>query len=134
MAPAPWSDMRMNTIPQPGKDWSLAKCRRPTVLSNSVDKLGEKCVINRLQTLTQLLHQLQYGSRNGRSGIDVGVITSSRIRRELREGPRVTLLGKDIVSAFKHETWTRTRGNQSHGTERPSTHYGNLPKTPHLPD
>jgi len=100
--PPPWDGLKMVMIPKPNKDLNTVNGWRPIVLSNTSSKLGEKVVADRLQRATQGFHQYQYGSRKGRSAIDAMAISVSRIIRVLGKGARVSLLGKDIVSAFNH--------------------------------
>ena len=70
--PDAWRQMRVVFIPKPGRDLTLARNWRPLNLINSVGKLGEKVVANRIQDYGDgLFHQLQYGSVRGRSAIDV---------------------------------------------------------------
>ena len=98
----PWKALNMVMIPKPGKDHSSLQGWRPIVLSNTCSKLGEKVIADRLQRAHGGFHPLQYGSRKGRSAIDAMAIIISHTLRETREGARVSLLGKDIVSAFNH--------------------------------
>jgi len=65
-------------------------------------KLADKVVANSLQTQGDLFHDLQYGCRKGRSGSDAMMQNISKVERGLKEGKRVTLLGKDVVSAFNN--------------------------------
>ena len=70
--PAAWRQMRVVFIPKPGRDLTAAKNWRPLNLINSMGKLGEKVVADRIQDFGgQLFHRLQYGSVRGRSAVDV---------------------------------------------------------------
>ena len=92
---------------RPLKGW------RPIVLSNTVGKLAEKIVVDKLQTLTEGFHPLQYGSQKGRSAIDVMMLTISKAERGIKQRHQVTLLGEDVTSAFNNlrsegKTWDRS--------------------------
>jgi len=100
--PPPWEGLKMVMIQKPNKDHTTIKGWRPIVLSNTSSKLGEKCFANRLQSAHQGFHHLQYGSRQNRSATAAMVITAIQIQRELKGGSRVSLLSKDVVSAFNH--------------------------------
>jgi len=98
----PWAGMNMVMIPKPNKDHNSVKGWRPIVLSNTSSLLEEKVIADRLQKAHGGFHGLQYGSRKRRSAIDAMSISISRITRDLNLGSRVSLMGKDIVSAFPH--------------------------------
>ena len=57
-------------IPKTGKDHSQAKGWRPIVLINCLLKLMDKVVANELQNLP-VFHHGQYGSRKGKSAMDM---------------------------------------------------------------
>ena len=67
--PREWQDSKMVFIPKLGKDHTQLKARRPITLINCIGKLGEKVVVEELQT-GNLLHRLQFGCVKGRSAID----------------------------------------------------------------
>lgn len=92
----------MVMIPKAGKDWIKFKGWRPIILANTVGKLGEKVMADHIQQKTHLFHSLQYGSRKGRSATDAMKLIISKAQREVQPGHRLTLLGKDVVSAFNH--------------------------------
>jgi len=98
----PWRGLNMVIIPKPGKDHSSVKGWHPIVLSNTNSKLGEKVIANRLQRAHEGFHNLQYGSRKGRSATDAMALIISHALRETRKGATASLLGKDIISAFNH--------------------------------
>ena len=100
--PPPWKGLNIVMIPKPGKDHSSIKGWRPIVLSNTCSTLGEKIIVDRLQRAHKGFHHLQYGSRKGRSATDAMALIVSHTLRDMRKGARVSLLGKDIVSAFNH--------------------------------
>jgi len=47
-------------------------------------------------------HHLQYGGLRNTSGTDAIRLAVSKARRDLANGNQVTMLGKDVVSAFNH--------------------------------
>lgn len=97
-------DMEMVMIPKPNKDLEKVKGWRPIVLANTMGKLADKVVANRIQPLHKLFHKLQYDCRKGRSESagDAMMITMSKVERAMKGGSRATLLGKDVVSAFNN--------------------------------
>ena len=59
------------------------------VLSNTVGKLAEKCIVSGpLQNYTTLFHNRQYGSRKGRSAINAMMLTVPHAEQAIREGKR----------------------------------------------
>jgi len=91
----------MVIIPNPGKDHTSIKGLRPIVLRNTNSKLGEKVITDRLQKAREGFHELQYGTRKGRSAItnrqphpkgipEGGQDLSSRERHRLSFQPRKT--------------------------------------------
>jgi len=84
--------LMMVMIPKPSKDLSKLKGWRPIVLANTIGKLCDKVVANRLQRHPELMHQLQYGSRKGRSATDAMMIIIIVTRKELGKGNKVSLL------------------------------------------
>jgi len=92
----------MVMIPKPNKDHTKIKGLRPIVLPNTVGKLSDKVVADLLQRQTKLFHDLQYGSRKGRSATDALMILTTTAQKEIAAGSQATLLGKDIISAFNN--------------------------------
>ena len=92
----------MVIIPKPGKDRSKVNCWRLMGLGNTAGKLGEKVVAARLQKQLNLFPDMQYGSKTGRWAGDSIMTTVSRAQKEITSGGRVTLLGKDIVTALNN--------------------------------
>jgi len=116
--PPPWEGPKMAMIPKPNKDHTTVQGMCPIVLSNAASKLGEKYIANRLQRVHSGFHHLQYDSRKNRSVTDAMAQTVSLITQHLRGGARVSLLGKDIISAFNHLRYKETLqgDNSSHTT------------------
>ena len=56
------------------------------MLANIVGKLGNKIIANKNHTNTHLFHDLQYGSRIGRSAMDSIIITISKAERAIHKG------------------------------------------------
>jgi len=95
-------DLPMVMIPKPGKDHKTVKGWRPIVLAQAAGKLTDKVIADSLQDVQDLFHNLQYGGRKSRSATDSLMISISIAERKYRAGNRVTILGKDIRSAFNH--------------------------------
>jgi len=96
-----WRALYMVMIPKPGKDLALVKFWCPIALANTVWKLSDKVITNSLQQLN-LFHDIQYGSRTGRSAVDLLMLIVSTAKVEMAKGARVTPLGRDIISAFNN--------------------------------
>ena len=60
-------------IPKQGKDLTRAKAWRPIVLINCLLKLMDKVVNSEIQQFTTIFHRHQYGSRSGRSVMDMAI-------------------------------------------------------------
>jgi len=105
--PQEYRDLNMVMIPKPGKDRTRVKGWRPIVLANTAGKLTEKVVANGLQRQTTLFDDAQYGSRVNRSATSAMVIAVSTACKEIAKGNQVSLLGKDIVSAFNNVRATK---------------------------
>jgi len=86
-------------IPKPNKDHSKVKGWRPIVLSNTVGRSAEKPIVDQLQDLSPLFHNLPYASRKWRSVIDAMMLMMSQAQRASKKSnQQATLLGKDVVS------------------------------------
>ena len=94
-------EITMVMISKVGKDRTRAKGWRPIVLINCLLKLMDKVVANELQNLP-VFHAGQYGSRKGRSAIDMAI--QATIEAQLEKTKRHShawALG-DIKSAFNY--------------------------------
>ena len=67
-------DITVVMIPKFAKDHSQAKGWRPIILINCLLKLMDKVVANELQHLP-VFHHRQYGSRKGKSAMDMVIVT-----------------------------------------------------------
>ena len=94
-------DMKIVMIPKPGKNQAEVKGWRPIVLAQTVGKVVDKAIAGAIQKL-DVFHHLSYGSRTGRSATDALMLSTSMTQRSTAAGKQVTLLGKDVVSAFNH--------------------------------
>jgi len=89
----------MVMIPKKNKDPHHPSCWRPIVLDNTTGKLQDKVVADILQSHDALFHNLQFGSRKGRSALDCLLIQSQKQIAMVQEG-KATLLQKHIVTSF----------------------------------
>lgn len=104
--PEQYRDSVMVMTPKPGKDHSKIKGWRPSVLANTVGKLGEKLIAEALQYINALFHDLQYGSRKRRSAINSMMITCSRAQREVQGGPKLPYCPR---TSYLHSTTSEGR-------------------------
>ena len=78
-----------------------AKGWRPIVLINCLLKLMDKVVANELQQLP-LFHHGQYGSRKGRSAIDIAIQATTEAQLGKTKGKGCAWALGDIKSAFNY--------------------------------
>ena len=94
--PEEWRGMKMVMIPKPGKDHTAVKGWRPIVLANTVGKLAEKIVAEKLQGCEELWHERAFAGRKGRGALD-SVMLMGYIAEQHGEG---VIVGRDAQSAF----------------------------------
>ena len=63
--PQKWRGMIMVTIPKPEEDRTPVKEWRPIVFANTVGRLGEKIIVEELQTREELCHPLNFSRKKG---------------------------------------------------------------------
>ena len=113
--PDRWRDMRVVLIPKPGRDLTQTKNWRPLNLINSIGKLEEKVVADRIQEEgSSILHHQQYGSIRGRSGVDVLYKSVVKARQCLEYRGPVGWAFWDVQEGFQNvrsaEVLNRIRG------------------------
>ena len=94
-------DITVVMIPKIGKDLTQAKGWRPIVLINCLLKLMDKVVANELQNLP-VFHHGQYGSRKGKSAIDMVIQATTEAQLEKTKGQGCAWALGDIKSAFNY--------------------------------
>jgi len=94
--PEEWRNMKMVMLPKPGKDHTRVKGWKPIVLANTVGKLAEKIVAQRLQEREELWHERAFAGRKGRGAID-SVMLMAMLMEENKAGE---IIGRDAQSAF----------------------------------
>jgi len=91
-------------IPKPGKPtYSTPKSFRPIVLLNTVGKLIEKMISNRLQfdmIKYDLVHPNQVGGVRQRSTEDAGLFLTHLVRTGWAKGKKTSVLAFDIAQFF----------------------------------
>lgn len=110
--PDRWKRQRLVLLPKPGKPPGDPSAYRPICLIDTVGKLLEKVILNRLTRYTECasgLSDSQFGFRKGRSTVDAinTVLETAEIavepkRRGLRYCAIVTL---DVKNAFNSASW-----------------------------
>lgn len=110
--PDRWKRQKLVLLPKPGKPPSDPSAYRPICLIDTVGKLLEKVILNRLTRYTEAeggLSDSQFGFRKGRSTVDAirAVIDSAKVavekkRRGIRYCAVVTL---DVKNAFNSASW-----------------------------
>ena len=94
--PEEWRKLKMIMLPKPGKDHTKVKGWRPIVLANTIGKLAEKIVAQKLQEKEELWHERAFAGRKGRGAID-----SVRLMKMLSEKHSAgEIIGRDAQSAF----------------------------------
>ena len=91
----------MVMIPKTGKALNKAKGWRPIVLINCLLKLMDKVVANILQDLS-VFYQGQYGSRKGKSAIDMAIQATTEAQLEKVKGHNHAWALGDIKSTFNY--------------------------------
>ena len=94
-------DLTMIMVPKPNKDHTRVKGWRPIVLANTMGKLADKLVAERIQPL-DLFHPLQHGSRKISNATGCTQLMVSLAQLAISQGKQASLLGKDIKSAFNY--------------------------------
>ena len=113
--PDRWRDMRVVLIPKPGRDLTQTKNWRPLNLINSIGKLGEKVVADRIQEEgSSILHHQQYGSVLGCSAVEVLYKLVVKARQCLEHRGSVGWAFWDVQEGFQNvqsaEVLNRIRG------------------------
>ena len=112
--PEEWGKMRAVFIPKPGRNLKRAGNWRPLNLINSVVKLGEKVVADRLQECGDaLFHHLQFGSIKGRSATDVLYKAVTTARKVLDGGGSVGWGFWDVKGGFQNVVGEEMLGSVS---------------------
>uniref|UniRef100_A0A2M4BC28 Putative waldo-6 aae n=1 Tax=Anopheles marajoara TaxID=58244 RepID=A0A2M4BC28_9DIPT len=110
--PSRWKRQKLVLLPKPGKPPGEASSYRPICLIDTVGKLFEKVIQNRLSRYTEGengLSERQFGFRRGRSTIDAiatVVRSAEQVRNQKRRGLRYgALVTLDIANAFNSASW-----------------------------
>ena len=94
-------DLTVVMIPKIGKDQSTVKGWRPIVLMSCLLKLMDKVVAEDLQMLPAF-HQGQFGSRKGKSAIDMAIQAVTETQLAMVNGKQTAWALGDIKSAFNY--------------------------------
>ena len=113
--PDRWRDMRVVLIPKPGRDLTQTKNWRTLNLINSIGKLGEKVVADRIQEEGgSILHHQQYGLVLGCSAVEVLYKSVVKASQCLEHRGSVGLAFWDVQEGFQNvrsvEVLNRIRG------------------------
>lgn len=110
--PAIWKSADLVLIPKPGKQTNDPTAYRPLCMIDSVGKLFEKLLVQRLRehlTSNGSMQENQYGFRNGRSTCDalgrLKTIVSASERSYARYNKVVGMLTLDVQNAFNTAPW-----------------------------
>lgn len=102
--PSDWKSAKTVMLPKPGKDdYTNPGSYRPIALLNTVSKLFEKLMTNKLSWQFEsdhLSHQGHYGGRPNCSSQEAMVHLTSWIKAEWSKGKIVGALFADVKSAF----------------------------------
>uniref|UniRef100_A0A2M4CS98 Putative retrovirus-related pol polyprotein from type-1 retrotransposable element n=1 Tax=Anopheles darlingi TaxID=43151 RepID=A0A2M4CS98_ANODA len=110
--PDKWKRQKLVLLPKPGKPPGEASSYRPICLIDTVGKLLEKVILNRLSRYTEGengLSERQFGFRKGRSTVDainMVVRRAEQARNKKRTGKRYcAIVTLDIENAFNSASW-----------------------------
>ncbi|KAG8951833.1 hypothetical protein FRC04_005525 [Tulasnella sp. 424] len=102
--PRLWKIALTAVVPKPQKpDYSKVNAYRPIALLNTLSKLFESALVERISQLVeqhQLLPPTHFGCRPGRSTTDALTTVTQVIKNEWRKGNVVSTLQIDVQSAF----------------------------------
>lgn len=110
--PDPWKVQKLVLLPKPGKPPGDPSSYRPICLLDTLGKLLERIILNRLTKYTESEHGLaarQFGFRKGRSTVDAirkVVEKADEARRKKRRGNRCcAIVTIDVKNAFNSASW-----------------------------
>ena len=115
--PRRWKEQKLVLIPKPGKPPGEPSSYRPICLLDTMGKILERIIYNRLLTCAEArgaLSDLQYGFRKGRSTVDA-IRRVVDIARDAIEGERwrfgtkeyCAVVTLDVRNAFNSANWGR---------------------------
>ena len=111
--PDRWKIQKLVLLPKPGKPPGEPGSYRPICLLDTLGKLLEKVILNRLTKYTESEHGLarrQFGFRKGRSTVDairMVVGKADEARRRKRRGNRFcAVVTLDVKNAFNSASWS----------------------------
>ena len=110
--PDRWKIQKLVLLPKPGKPPGYPASYRPICLLDTVGKLLERLILNRLTTFTEGEHGLsnrQFGFRKGRSTVDAVravVERAEKSSKQKRRGDRFcAVVTIDVKNAFNSASW-----------------------------
>ena len=110
--PDRWKIQKLVLLPKPGKPPGHPSSYRPICLLDTVGKLLERLILNRLTTFTEGEHGLsnrQFGFRKGRSTVDAVravVERAEKSSKQKRRGDRFcAVVTIDVKNAFNSASW-----------------------------
>jgi len=110
--PDNWKRQKLVLLPKPGKSPGDAPAYRPICLLDTIGKLLERVILNRLTKYTESengLSNMQFGFRKGRSTVDAirTVVEAAEIaQRQQRRGNRYcAVVTLDVKNAFNSASW-----------------------------
>lgn len=110
--PAQWKRQKLVLLPKPGKPPGEPGSFRPICLLDTLGKLLERIILNRLMAFTEGergLSEWQYGFRKGKSTVDAiktVIDTADKARTKKRRGNRYcAVVTIDVRNAFNSASW-----------------------------
>lgn len=110
--PDRWKKQRLVLIPKPGKATGDPSSFRPICLLDTLGKLFEKIILNRLTKVTEGDHGLsekQFGFRKGKSTLEAILTVTARAQiaqRKKKGGNRFcAIITLDVKNAFNSASW-----------------------------
>uniref|UniRef100_A0A2M4AK35 Putative r1-6 dk n=1 Tax=Anopheles triannulatus TaxID=58253 RepID=A0A2M4AK35_9DIPT len=111
--PDEWKLQRLVLLPKPGKPPGMSSSSRPLCMLNTVGKVFERIILERLNDTLERdpdgprLSEQQYGFRKGRSTVDA-IQQVVQYGEEWRKSGAVCMaVALDVKNAFNSASWTR---------------------------
>lgn len=104
--PKKFKEARVVLLPKAGKDQKLSSSYRPICLINTMAKLYERLIVDRLEAETEekkTISESQHGFRRGKSTVTAMLEVKSRVERS--EARWCVLVAIDIKNAFNTAKW-----------------------------
>lgn len=110
--PEKWKRQKLVLLPKPGKPPGDSSSYRPICLLDTLGKLLERIILNRLTKYIESengLSKMQFGFRKGRSTVDAILTVIERAEKALKQKRRgnryCAVITLDVKNAFNNASW-----------------------------